>query len=156
MQALVEAVRSTGAKNVIIAGGLDYALKLEGVLDGFALTDPGGYGIMYATHFYNWHGGWQKHFLDVAEKYPVLVGEFGADVKKMSFVPGNKQESPYTWVPDALGMVQKYQLNWTAFSMHPKATPVLIKDWTYTPTDFWGKFAKAALAGEQFELKRLR
>ena len=156
MQALVEAVRSTGAKNVIIAGGLSYALKLEGVLEGYALEEPGGYGIMYATHFYNWHRGWQKHFLDVAEKYPVLVGEFGADVKKMSFFPGNKQESPYTWVPDALAMVQKYQLNWTAFSFHPKATPVLIKDWSYTPTDFWGKYVKAALGGETFELKKMR
>jgi hypothetical protein len=39
-------------------------------------------------------------------------------------------------VPDALGLVQKYRLNYTAFCMHPKSTPVLIKDWTYEPTPF--------------------
>ncbi|WP_269522249.1 glycoside hydrolase family 5 protein [Coraliomargarita parva] len=157
MQALVEAVRSTGARNVIIAGGLSYALDLRGILNGYALEEQaGGFGIMYATHFYNWHGGWQKHFLDIAEKYPVLVGEFGADKKKMSFIPGNQQENPYTWVPDALGMVQKYNLNYTGFSMHPKATPVLIKDWSYEPTDFWGVFLKEALEGKTFEMKKMR
>lgn len=156
MQALADAVRSTGARNIVIAGGLSYALNLSGVLEGYELKDSGGYGIMYATHFYNWHRGWEKHFLQVAEKYPVLVGEFGADTKKMSFIPSNKQEDPYTWAPDALGMVQKYNLNWTAFSFHPKATPVLIKDWSYEPTDFWGKFVKEALAGKKFELKKMR
>lgn len=157
MQDLVDAVRSTGARNVIIAGGTSYAYNLKGILDGYALEDhPNGYGLMYATHFYNWHRGWEEHFLKVAEKYPVLVGEFGADVKKMSFIPNNKQEDPYTWVPDALGMVQEHKLHYTGFSMHPKATPVLINDWSYEPTPFWGAFLKDALAGKQFEMKRMR
>ncbi|WP_309380697.1 glycoside hydrolase family 5 protein [Cerasicoccus frondis] len=157
MQQILEAVRSTRARNIVIAGGIDYAYKLHGVLDGYALEDtPGTYGLMYATHFYNWHGGWEKNFLEVAKKYPVLVGEFGADVKKMNFVPKNKQEDPYTWVPDALGMVQKYNLHYTGFSMHPKATPVLIKDWSYEPTPFWGEFLVEALKGKQFEMKKMR
>lgn len=156
MQGLVEAVRSTGAKNIIVAGGVGFAYDLSGILEGFALDDKGGNGIIYATHFYNWHRGWDKKFLPVAEKYPVLVGEFGADVNKMSFIPAKNQEDPYTWVPDALGMVQKYGLNWTAFSFHPKATPVLIKDWTYDPTPFWGAFVKEALAGKKFEMKKIR
>ncbi len=156
MQALVDAVRSTGAKNIIVAGGLGYAYDLSGVLNGFALSDKTGNGIMYATHFYNWHNGWQKHFLDVAAKYPILVGEFGADIHKMSFIPAKNQEDPYTWAPDALALVQKYHLNWTAFCMHPKATPVLIKDWSYEPTPFWGQFVKDALAGKKFELKKMR
>lgn len=156
MQALVDAVRATGARNIIVAGGLSHALNISGVIDGYELDNKGGYGIMYATHFYNWHSGWEKYFLNVAEKHPVLVGEFGADKKKMSFVPANKQEDPYTWMPDALAMIQKYELNWTAFSMHPKATPVLIKDWSYEPTDFFGAFVKDALAGKKFELKKMR
>lgn len=156
MQGLVDAIRSTGAKNIIIAGGINYAYDLTGVLNGFALDDKGGNGLMYATHFYNWHRDWENRFLKVAEKYPVLVGEFGADVKKMGFIPAKNQEDPATWVPDALAMVQKYNLNWTAFSLHPKATPVLISDWNYTPTPFWGVHVKDALAGKKFELGRLR
>lgn len=156
MQQLVEVVRSTGAKNLIIAGGLSHAYNLGGILEGYALEDPAGNGIMYATHFYNWHRGWEKNFLKVAEKYPVLVGEFGADVKKMSFVPAKNQEDPFTWVPDALGMIQEKELHYTGFSLHPKATPVLIKDWTYEPTPFWGAFLKDALSGKKFESKALR
>jgi len=156
MQGLVDAIRSTGAKNIIIAGGINYAYDLTGVLNGFALDDKGGNGLMYATHFYNWHRDWENRFLKVAEKYPVLVGEFGADVKKMGFIPAKNQEDPSTWVPDALAMVQKYNLNWTAFSLHPKATPVLISDWDYTPTSFWGVYVKDALAGKKFDLGKLR
>lgn len=156
MQKLVDTVRETGAKNLIIAGGLAHAFDLSGILEGHALKDPGGNGILYATHFYNWHKGWQERFLKVAEKYPVLVGEFGADVKKMSFVPAKNQEDPYTWVPDAIGMIQKYELNYTGFSLHPKATPVLIKNWDYEPTPFWGVFLKDALGGKRFESKSLR
>jgi endoglucanase len=152
MQGLVDAVRSTGARNIIIAGGVGNAYDLEGVLNGYALSDPTGNGIMYATHFYNWHRNWEKHFLNLAGKVPIFVGETGADIKKMPFIPGNQQESPYTWAPNAIGMIQKYHLNWTAYSMHPKSTPVLILNWNYDPSPFWGVFVKEALAGKQFEM----
>jgi hypothetical protein len=29
-------------------------------------------------------------------------------------------------------------------------------DWNYTPSPFWGVFAKDALNGKQFETKRMR
>ena len=156
MQALVNAVRSTGAKNIVIAGGIGSAYDLTGVLNGFTLDDKGGNGIMYATHFYNWHGGWQKHFLDLAAKYPIFVGEFGASNKKVGFIPGNKQEDPYTWMPDALALLQKYNLNWTAFCLHPKSWPPMIQDWDYTTTPEFGAFVKDALAGKKFELRKMR
>ncbi|MEX2606561.1 MAG: glycoside hydrolase family 5 protein [Kiritimatiellia bacterium] len=151
MQQLVNTVRAAGAKNLIFASGTSYALNLSGILEGHALSDPGGYGIAYSTHFYNWHKNWKKHFLQVAEKYPVLVGEFGADVKKMSFIPAHQQENPHTFIPDALGMIQKHKLHWTAFSMHPKATPVLIQNWNYDPTPFFGAYVMEALKGKIFE-----
>lgn len=156
MQKLVEAIRETGAKNVIVAGGLDWSYDLTGVLNGFALEDKTGNGIMYAAHVYPWKRGWQKSFLDAAEKYPILLGEVGADIHKMDFIPLEAQEDPETWVPDMLGLIQKYHLNWTGWSFHAWATPIMISDWKYTPTPFWGAPAKEALAGKQFELKKLR
>jgi len=157
MQALVDAVRGTGAKNIIVAGGLGYAFDLSGIVNGYALDDKGGNGIMYATHFYNWHGGWAKHILGTAAKYPVLVGECGADTSKMNFVPVNKQEDPYTWAPDAIGFIQKNHLNWTAWCFHTRANPNLLLDWDYdTPTPYWGAFVKAALNGQNYEMKRER
>lgn len=156
MQKLVEVIRETGAKNIIIAGGLDWAYDLSGVLEGYALEDPTGNGIMYSTHVYPWKRGWQKAFLNAAEKYPIFMGEVGADVNKMDFMPAEIQEDPDTWVPDMLGVIQKHRLNWTGWSFHAWATPVMLSDWNYTPTPFWGLPAKKALAGEAFEVKKLR
>ena len=65
-------------------------------------------------------------------------------------------ESPYTWAPDMIGCIQKYKLHWTAWSFHTSATPRVLLDWDYTPTPFWGKFVKEALAGKQFEMKKMR
>lgn len=155
MQGLVDAVRSTGAKNIIIAGGLFWCNDLSGVVNGYALDDKGGNGIMYSWHTYNWHPGWAR-ILPVAEKYPIFLGEVGADVKKMGFIPTEDQEDPFTWVPDMLGFIQKHKINWTGWCFHPYATPVMISDWDYTPTPFWGEFAKKALSGEQFEMKKMR
>jgi len=156
MQGLVDAVRGTGARNVVVAGGLDWAYDLSGIANGFALDDRGGNGIICATHIYPWKSDWKGKVLIVADKHSVLLGEVGADVKRMDFIPAANQEDPYTWVPDVLGFIQKYKLHWTGFSFHPGATPVLITGWDYTPTPFWGAFAKRALAGEQFPLGKLR
>ncbi len=156
MQGLVDAVRSTGAKNIVIAGGIFWCNDLSGIADGYALDDPDGNGVMYSWHTYNWHTGWEEKVLATAARFPILLGEVGADVNKMDFIPAADQEDPYTWVPDMLGFVQKHKLNWTGWCFHPKATPVMISDWTYTPTPFWGQFAKDALAGERFEMKRTR
>lgn len=156
MQGLVDAVRSTGAGNIIIAGGVFWCNDLSGIADGFALDDPDGRGIMYSWHTYNWHTDWEDKILATAAKHPIFVGECGADAKKMSFIPAEDQEDPYTWVPDMLGFIQKHRLNWTGWCLHPKASPVMISDWSYTPTPYWGIFAKRALAGEQFPLKKTR
>lgn len=41
MQKLVDVIRETGAKNLIVAGGLDWGYDLGGILEGFALDDRG-------------------------------------------------------------------------------------------------------------------
>lgn len=156
MQRLVDVVRKTGAKNVVSAGGLDWGYDLSGVLEGFALTDTDGNGVMYESHVYPWKREWQKMFLDAAAKYPILIGEVGCQPECMPFIPKEAHELPETWAPDMLGCIQKYRLNWTAWCFHPKASPCLLSDWAYTPTPYWGVPAKAALAGKLFEMKKMR
>lgn len=153
MQKLVEHVRSTGAKNLVSVGGLDWAYQLDGVLKGYAIDDG---NLMYESHCYPWKHGWQKAFLDVAEKYPVLMGEVGAQDVPMPFEDKAKFVKPEEWVPDMLGAIQKYRLNWTAWSFHPKAGPCMIENWDYKPTPYWGEFARRALLGEKFELTRMK
>lgn len=156
MQRLVDLIRGNGSRNIIIAGGLDWGYDLTGVLRGFALSDQTGNGIMYSTHVYPWKSGWQEKFLDIAARHPVFLGELGADANKLSFIPLERQEAPATWVPDMLGVIQKYRLNWTGWSFHPTASPRILLDWSYAPTPFWGEHVKRALAGEQYQFKRLR
>jgi endoglucanase len=155
MQALLDAVRSTGAKNLVVVGGITWSSDLRGIVDGYALDDRGGNGIIYGWHIYNWHKDWEKLMFAVSEKHPILIGELGADTKILDFIPKEAQETPETWVPDMLGFIQKHKLNWTGWCFHPGASPVMISDWKYTPTP-WGGMAKEALAGKKFELKRTR
>ncbi|MBA4030862.1 MAG: glycoside hydrolase family 5 [Planctomyces sp.] len=156
MQALLNTVRKTGAKNIVIVGGLDWSYDLSGIANGYGLSDPDGNGIVYSTHIYPWKRDWAGKVLCVAEKHPIFVGEVGADLRKMTFIPADAQEDAETWTPEMLGLIQKHKLHWTGFSFHPKASPVMITGWDYTPTAYWGQLAKDALSGKPFELKRLR
>jgi hypothetical protein len=156
MQKLLDTIRGTGAKNIVVVGGLDWGYDLSGILQGHALHDRGGNGIIYSSHVYPWKSDWQNKFVAVAAKYPLFLGEVGADEKKLDFLPPERQENPATWVPDMLGLIQQHHLNWTAWSFHPKASPRGLLDWTYEPTPFWGAYVKRALAGEKFEMKKMR
>ena len=155
IQKLIDVIRETGAKNIVIPGGLDWSYDLSGILNGYELNDRGGNGIMLSTHVYPWKSDWQKCFLDAAANYPIFIGEVGCQVKPMPFQK-NGTEDPHVWAPDMLGLIQKYKLNWTAWCFHPSASPCVLSDWDYTPTPYWGKYVKETLAGKQFEMKKMR
>lgn len=92
-------------------------------------------------------------------KFPIFVGEVGVppDYAKFSFIPKSGQFPLEGWAPDVLGLIQKHKLNWTAWSFHHQAGPCALADLkTYTPTPYWGQFVRDALAGKQFELKKMR
>ena len=143
LQMLLDAVRSTGAMNVVVCGGLDWGYDLSGVLTGYALTDTLGNGIMYSAHVYPWKGDWQHKFIDVAAVHPILLGEVGCQEEPMSFE--TEAKNPYEWAPKVLACIATNQLNWTAWCFHPKSSPCAISDWNYTPTPYWGAFVKETL-----------
>lgn len=146
MQKLVDTVRATGAKNLVTAGGLDWAYDISGAIDGFALDDP---SVIYETHVYPWKGNWEKKFLATAAKYPILLGEVGASDKKMPFE--SKLKDPHKWSKKVLSCIQKNHLNWTGWSFHPGASPCLLKKGGgFEPTEYWGVYAKEALSGKKF------
>lgn len=145
MQKLVETIRGAGARNVLVAGGLDWAYDLSGIAHGYALADPKGGGIMYATHLYPWKGAhaenWDPHVTVIADRYPILVGEVGCE-------PDPKQPDPKVWAPEILAYIKRHDFSWTAWCFHPSASPRLLTDWAYTPTPYWGIYVKAALAAK--------
>nr|MDA3923332.1 glycoside hydrolase family 5 [Kiritimatiellia bacterium] len=103
-----------------------------------------------------WKKNWQKSFMDLAEKYPIFIGEVGCQDKPMPWETEKSFESPYTWAPDMLGLIQKYKYNWTAWCFHPRSSPCVLTDWDYNVTPYWGKYVKEALDGKQFEMKKMR
>jgi hypothetical protein len=143
MQALLEAVRATGANNIVLAGGGDWGYDLSGITQGYALSDATGNGVVYDSHVYPWKSYIQSKVGTVAQTYPVLLGELGhpggTTYSGMSF------EHHSTWVPKIMDWVNNHNLHWTGWSFHPSASPCLISDFNYTPTPHWGGAALSHL-----------
>jgi len=140
MQKLLEVCRASGAKNVIVAGGVDWAYDLRGIANGYALTDTNGNGVIYDTHIYPakaWytHGDtksqdWDRIIMSAGQTHPVIIGEFGNGT--------NHYET------QVLQFAKENNLPWVAWCMHPRARPNLIRNWQYTPTAY-GQVIKDAL-----------
>jgi hypothetical protein len=148
MQPLLDAVRATGANNVVVAGGLDWAYDMSGFLAGKQLSDPKGHGIIYANHAYPNKGDtverWVAKMEAAAAEIPVIVSEWGTEATG----PSSAGPRAEPWVKDVLRALNDHDWDWIAWDMHPRAGPRLISDWQYTPTPAFGAHVKRALAGE--------
>ncbi|MEZ4302666.1 MAG: cellulase family glycosylhydrolase [Polyangiaceae bacterium] len=78
MQSLYDAVRATGANNLVLIGGLDWAYSLQGV----PAHRIQGFNIVYVTHPYNYPGkqpgDWDNDWGFLTATDPVMVTEFGS------------------------------------------------------------------------------
>jgi endoglucanase len=158
MQAVIDTVRATGARNIVISGGLEWAYDLTGIANRHELDQGDGNGLIYDTHIYNWKSNWTGKVLCIADKHPILVGEWGADTRDIPATGSSaaKLEPPESWVPAFLGFAQKHGLHWTAWSFHPRAGPHVIDTYDMTPTPYFGAFVKAALSGAVFDESQVR
>lgn len=150
MQGLLDAVRATGANNIVLAAGTEWSFNLSKILEGYALEDTqSGNGIVYDSHVYPW-GTYRYHQIyigNVARVHPVFIGELGhPGVTEVSFLQDEFEGDP-TWVPRFLDWVDTQNLHWTGWCFYPGADPVMIKtdDWSFTPSSFWGAPAKKRL-----------
>jgi cellulase (glycosyl hydrolase family 5) len=144
MQRLLDTVRATGAKNVVVAGGLDWAYDFSGILEGRQLSDPHGNGVIYANHCYDNKGDsvdiWIAKMEKASATLPVIVTEFGGNSGPSKMVPSDN------WLLHVLQALNDHQWSWTAWDLHPSAGPRLISGWDYTPSPRFGVFVKQALA----------
>jgi hypothetical protein len=155
MQQLLDTVRGTGANNLVIAGGLDWAYDFSGILAGRQLADPGGNGVLYANHAYNNKGHsvetWIARMEAAAAQLPVIVAEYGGSGgprrRTGRFgVPGGGPAGD-DWLLHVMQALQDHHWSWIAWDFHPAAGPTLITGWEYTPTPDFGVFVQQALAG---------
>ncbi len=145
MQRLLDTVRATGAKNVVVAGGLDWAYDFSGILEGRQLSDPHGNGVIYANHCYdNKHDSvdtWVAKMEKASATLPVIVSEFGGNSGPSRVVPEDN------WLLHVLEALNDHHWSWVAWDLHTSARPNLISDWNYTPTAHFGVYVKEALTG---------
>jgi cellulase (glycosyl hydrolase family 5) len=153
MQELLNTIRATGAKNVVIAGGLDWAYDFSGILEGRQLADPNGHGVIYANHAYNNKGHpvetWIERMEAATARLPVIVSEYGGSGGPHRRLTGRYTSPPGgdDWLLHVMQVLQDRNWNWIAWDFHPSAGPTLIRGWDYEPTADFGVFVKQALAG---------
>ena len=147
MQKLFDAVRATGAQNLVTIAGLDWGYDLSGVLQGYAIS---GTNYVYETHPYPNKPVWDKRFGEVSRHYPVYLGEWGFGDRNLSGTNG------LAYGQRLMGYAKEHGIQmWTAWDFHPTAGPTLIKNWNYEPTVF-GQFVKEQLAKDAAEYGSIR
>jgi Tol biopolymer transport system component len=146
MQTLLETVRGTGARNVVLVGGLDWAYDLSGILAGKQLSDPEGQGVIYTCHAYPFKGDtvekWIAKMEAATKTLAVNVSEFGSDSRGGAGFTGEQ------WVRRVVQALQDHDWDWIAWDLHPMAGPCLVSDWSYTPSPHFGTWVQQALAGK--------
>lgn len=130
MQDLVDAIRNTGAKNLILAGGLAYSNDLSQWLT-YKPTDPAG-NLAAAWHVYNFNtcsneSCWNSTLAPVAAQVPLLAGEIGENTCSHGFV-----DQVMKWFDDR-GLSY---LGWTWNTWDCNTGPALISGYDGTPTAY--------------------
>ncbi|HEV2028878.1 MAG TPA: cellulase family glycosylhydrolase [Candidatus Dormibacteraeota bacterium] len=142
MQQLIDAVRSTGASNVVIANGLNWANDDSGWL-AHRPHDPTG-NLAAGWHEY---GGeqcaaiacWAQTIAPIAQTVPVVVGETGDHTGS---------DCTLANLPTFLPWVDSHGISYLAWTFNPWGYnhDVLIKDWHGTPSACEGEYYAAHLA----------
>lgn len=129
-QDLVDAIRSTGATNVIMIPGLAWTNDLSGWLT-HKPTDSTG-NLVALLHLYNFNscsgtGCWNTNYDPIAKSVPLVTGELGENDCGHGFIDGYM-----TWA-DARGISYN---GWTWNTWSCTDGPALITAYDGTPTAF--------------------
>lgn len=141
MQSLVNAVRATGATNVIMTGGLTWTNDLTQWL-AFKPTDPAG-NLVASWHSYNFNACanttcWDTTIGSTAAQVPVVAGEIGQNTCAHDYI-----DQVMAWA-DAHG-VGYLAWTWNAWGICPGSGNVLIDDFAGTATATYGQGFRAHL-----------
>jgi endoglucanase len=136
MQELYDTVRATGADNLVIIAGLNWAYDLSQVTH----NRIAGYNIVYATHPYDYTGkqpsDWPDDWGYLATTDPVMITEFG------------DTNCSTTYYQDVINYANQNNISWTAWAWYVAGCdfPSLISDWQGNPTAA-GSIVRSALQG---------
>ena len=140
MQQMYDAVRGTGAHNLVIMSGTDWGYNL-GCAAGNRIQ---GYNVVYATHLYPYAtkqpSDWATHWLPIAETAPVWVTEFGP-------LSEADPSCGTSYVQSVLSEIRSRNLSFTAWAWYVADScsfPSLISDWNGSATS-WGTLVNNAM-----------
>jgi len=130
MQSLVDAVRNTGATNILTLGGLQWSDSLGSWMqykpnDTLDQTIP-------SWHTYNFNKCvntqcWDSDIAPLAAKIPIIVTEFGENDCSGKYI-----DPLLTWMDSH----ELHYIAWTWNTWDCSSGPALIKSYDGTPTDF--------------------
>lgn len=142
MQTLIDTVRATGAKNVIMLNGLTWSNDLSQWLT-YKPKDSTG-NLMASWHTYNFNSCsdascWDSQIATVAAKVPVHAGEIG------------QNSCAHDYIDKVMDWLDGHGIGYTAWTWNPwgcSSGNVLITNYDGTPTSTYGEGFKAHLAAE--------
>jgi len=138
-------VQKINPRAIVLVAGYNYGYDLAQVRYE-PIRAP---NVAYVTHPYpqkrreNWETNWQRDWGFVAEKYPMVVTEFGfMDEKGLgAHVPVIGDE---TYGEAIVAFLEKRGISWTPWVFDALWSPQLIENWDFKPTR-QGAFFKAKL-----------
>lgn len=131
MQQLVDTVRSTGAQQPLLLGGLDWSRDLSGWLD-YLPADPAR-ALVASNHTYDFnacHRACKAALVRIAKRFPVVTGEVGEGDCNHDYI------DPYMRWADRQGISYLGWAWYTADDTDCYSGPTLISDYDGTPTPF--------------------
>jgi hypothetical protein len=134
MRALVDAVRSTGARNTLLLGGLSYANDISQWLT-YAPSDPDN-DLVASWHSYSTNGCdntqcWDEQVAPVSAKVPVLAGEIG------------EYDCGHGYLDTVMNWLDEHRIGYLAWTWNTwdcSHGPALITHYDGTPTAFGAGF----------------
>lgn len=134
MQDLVDAVRSTGAQNIVMCGGIQYSTSLVEWV-AYKPDDPTG-NLAAAVHVYDFNfcrskGCWDVYWRPVFENVPLIAGEMGQSDCETDFITDMMHYA------DTNGI---HYLAWAWLPADCGKGPSIISDYQGTATNYGAGF----------------
>jgi hypothetical protein len=153
MQELLDAVGSTGAVNIAIAGGVRYAEAMARWWE-FRPEDPAG-NLVAATHVYSFNECSTTACLEatigpLTRQVPVLIGELGPDLVTSTGLDARcpaEDVGRTGFAAAVLDWAAGHGVGWLAWTWNPWGDCwALVQDWSGSPTPIWGELVRERLA----------
>lgn len=135
MEEAITIIRAYGARNIPLVAGFNWAYDLS-VIRHDPIDAP---GIAYVSHPYPqkrqkpWEEKWEEDWGYVSDTHPVILTEIGfcEAGEKGAHVPVIDDGQ---YVEAIFDYTDKKGISFVVWVFDPNWSPMLIEDWTYTPT----------------------